>query len=82
LFAQAQGGVLALRGNGAKQQPGDRKHQHQQLEYGEIRRVVAYECGDDGKRQLDGHQRERNAGVPFPHRHPDDRQEKQIEQIV
>ena len=82
LFAQAQGGVFALGRDGAKQQAGDRKHQHQQLEYGEIGRVVTDECGDCGKRQLDGHQRERDASVPFPHRHPDDRQEKQIEQIV
>ena len=57
----------------AEQQPGDRKHQHEQLEDGEIRRVVADERGDHGERQLDRHQRERDAGVPFPHRHPDDR---------
>ena len=46
LLAQAQGGVLALRGDRAEQEPGDRKHQHEQLEDGEIGRVVADEGGD------------------------------------
>ena len=82
LLAQAQGGVPVFRRDRAKQEPGYRKHQHEQLKDGEICRVVAEEDGDDGKRHLDRHQRERDAGIPFPHRHPDDRQKKQIEQIV
>ena len=71
-ITQAQSGVLALRRDCAKQQAGDRKHQHQQLEYGEIGRVVTYERGEYGKRQLDRYQSERDARVSFPHSYPDD----------
>ena len=45
LLTQQQGGVEALRRDGAKQQPGDGKHQHEQLEYGEILGVVPNEYG-------------------------------------
>ena len=73
LLAQEQGGVEALRRDGAKQQPGDRKHQHEQLQNGEVLDVIPDEHSNYGKDQLNYYQTNRNTGVPLSYRQPDDR---------
>ena len=77
-----QVGALALGDGGAENEPGDRKHEHQDLELVEIVGAEPNVRGGHEKCRLGREQRERHPDIARPHADPDDRQEQQIEQMV
>ena len=75
-------GALAVGDSGAKNEPGDRKHEHQNLELIKILGVDSNVRSRQEKCGLGGEERNRHALIAGSHAYPDDRQEQQIEQMI